>query len=110
MYNTLYETSVFQRHTKVRSAAAEILRVPHFSCRGTSRTSFGTKLYRETYVTQYIQRISMQKNMMSSSIVSNSKGQFITPKDMSKTQCVIPLSLSYKQCLLKFWARFAQIV
>ena len=27
-----------------RSAAAEILRVPHFFCRGTSRTSFGTEL------------------------------------------------------------------
>ena len=39
----------------------------------------------------------MQKNVMSSSIVSNSKGQFVTPKDMSKTQCVIPLSLSYKK-------------
>ena len=26
---------------KVRSAAAEILRVPHYFCRGTSRTSFG---------------------------------------------------------------------
>ena len=39
----------------------------------------------------------MQKNVMSSSIISNSKGQFVTPKDMSKTQCVIPLSLSYKK-------------
>ena len=30
--------------------------------------------------------------------------QFLTPKDMSKTQYVIPLYLSYKKCLLNFWA------
>ena len=40
----------------------------------------------------------MQKNRdVIEHYLEEQEGQFVTPKDMSKTQCVIPLSHSYKK-------------
>ena len=40
----------------------------------------------------------MQKNRdVIEHYLKEQQGQFVTPEDMSKTQCVIPLSLSYKK-------------